>query len=93
MGQDTAIWEWDGLGLTGLIDLLAADERVRRVRVMYLQPEHVTDAFLRYMAGQPKLCRYLDVPFQHSHPESPAAHGPPGGRERVSRPAGDGRAG
>jgi ribosomal protein S12 methylthiotransferase len=68
VGQDTAIWECDGLGLTGLIDLLAADERVRRVRVMYLQPEHVTDAFLRYMAGQPKLCRYLDVPFQHSHP-------------------------
>jgi ribosomal protein S12 methylthiotransferase len=68
VGQDTAIWECDGLGLTGLIDLLASDERVRRVRVMYLQPEHVTDAFLRHMAGQPKLCRYLDVPFQHSHP-------------------------
>jgi ribosomal protein S12 methylthiotransferase len=68
VGQDTAIWKCDGLGLTGLIDLLAADQRVRRVRVMYLQPEHVTDAFLRYMAGQPKLCRYLDVPFQHSHP-------------------------
>ena len=36
---------------------------------MYLQPEHVTDALLRYMAAQPKLCRYLDVPFQHAHPE------------------------
>jgi ribosomal protein S12 methylthiotransferase len=69
VGQDTAIWECDGLGLTGLIDLLAADERVRRVRVMYLQPAHVGDRFLRYMASQPKLCRYLDVPFQHAHPE------------------------
>jgi ribosomal protein S12 methylthiotransferase len=69
VGQDTALWEDDGLGLTDLIDLLAADERVRWLRVMYLQPEHVTDAFLSYMAKQPKLCRYLDVPFQHSDPE------------------------
>jgi len=69
VGQDTAIWECDGLRLAGLIDLLAADERVRRVRVMYLQPDHVTDSFLLYMASQPKLCRYLDVPFQHAHPE------------------------
>ena len=69
MGQDTTAWEHDGLDLCGLIDLLVADERVRRVRLMYLQPEQVTDALLRYMAEQPKLCRYLDVPFQHAHPE------------------------
>jgi ribosomal protein S12 methylthiotransferase len=80
VGQDTAVWECDGLGLAGLIDLLAADDRVRRVRVMYLQPEHVTDAFLRYMAGQPKLCRYLDVPFQHAHPEVLHRMGRRGGR-------------
>lgn len=69
VGQDTAVWNDGGLDLTGLIDLLAADERVRRVRVMYLQPEHVTDELLTYMARQPRLCRYLDVPFQHSDPE------------------------
>jgi ribosomal protein S12 methylthiotransferase len=69
VGQDTAVWNDGELDLAGLIDLLAADERVRRLRVMYLQPEHVTDGFLRYMAASPKLCRYLDVPFQHSHPD------------------------
>jgi len=69
VGQDTAVWRDGGLDLAGLIDLLAADERVRRVRVMYLQPEHVGDAFLEYMLSRPKLCRYLDVPFQHSHPD------------------------
>jgi len=69
VGQDTALWEHDGLDLRGLVDALAEDERVTRIRVMYLQPDHVTDRFLEYMAGQPKLCRYLDVPFQHSHPE------------------------
>jgi len=68
VGQDTACWQSDGLDLTGLIDLLAGDERVSWIRVMYLQPDHVTEHFLRYMACQPKLCRYLDIPFQHSHP-------------------------
>jgi ribosomal protein S12 methylthiotransferase len=68
VGQDTAVWSHGALGLTGLVDLLAADERVRRIRLLYLQPEHVTDELLRYMAAQPKLCRYLDIPFQHADP-------------------------
>lgn len=69
VGQDTSLWAGEGLDLAGLIELLAGDERVHRLRVMYLQPEHVPDSFLEYMSRQPKLCRYLDVPFQHSHPD------------------------
>ncbi len=66
VGQDTSLWSEGDMDLRGLIDLLAADRRVRRIRVMYLQPEHVSDSFLEYMARQPKLCRYLDIPFQHA---------------------------
>ncbi len=69
VGQDTSLWTGDGMGLTGLVDLLAADERVTRIRVMYLQPEHVTDELLEYMATHPKLCSYLDIPFQHANAE------------------------
>jgi ribosomal protein S12 methylthiotransferase len=69
VGQDTAIWRGGELGLTDLVDLLAADARVEWLRTMYLQPDHVSDALLECMASQPKLCRYLDLPFQHSHPE------------------------
>jgi len=69
VGQDTAIWRDGTVDLAGLVDRLAEDERVSRIRIMYLQPEHVSDSLLRYMATQPKLCRYLDVPFQHAHPE------------------------
>jgi ribosomal protein S12 methylthiotransferase len=68
VGQDTAVWRHGDLTLTGLIDLLAAEEGVKRIRMMYLQPEHVSDGLLEYMAAQPKLCRYLDIPFQHAHP-------------------------
>jgi ribosomal protein S12 methylthiotransferase len=66
VGQDTAIWEHDRLDLPALIDLLAADDRVAWIRLLYLQPEHVTDRLLDFMASHPKMCRYLDLPFQHA---------------------------
>ncbi|OFV85334.1 MAG: hypothetical protein A2W26_03455, partial [Acidobacteria bacterium RBG_16_64_8] len=69
VGQDTTRWNCDGLGLKGLIELLGSDDRVRWIRVMYLQPTRVHRAFLEFMAADSKLCGYLDVPFQHSHPE------------------------
>ncbi len=68
VGQNTICWEHEGRDLLDLIEALATDPRVFWIRVMYLQPEQVTERFLRYMAEQPKLCHYLDVPFQHSHP-------------------------
>jgi ribosomal protein S12 methylthiotransferase len=69
VGQDTTRWCSEGLDLRGLIDLLASDDRVRWIRVMYLQPSRVGDPFLEFMEGHAKLCHYLDVPFQHSHQE------------------------
>ncbi len=69
VGQDTTRWRSQDLDLSGLIDVLSEDKRLRRIRVMYLQPSRLTDSFLEFMAGHDKLCRYLDVPFQHSHRE------------------------
>jgi ribosomal protein S12 methylthiotransferase len=34
-------------------------------RVMYLQPEGVTDELLDVMARHDNICSYLDIPFQH----------------------------
>jgi ribosomal protein S12 methylthiotransferase len=66
VGQDTAIWRREDVDLLGLVELLAEDARVARVRLMYLQPEHVNARLLEFMATHSKLCRYLDVPFQHA---------------------------
>lgn len=66
VGQDTAIWSSDTLDLAGLLDAVAADPRVRWIRLMYLQPEHVDDALLATLAGNDKVVRYLDIPFQHA---------------------------
>ena len=69
VGQDTALWSGDGLSLADLVAHLAADERVARVRLMYMQPENVDARILRLLAEDPKACRYLDVPFQHASHE------------------------
>jgi ribosomal protein S12 methylthiotransferase len=69
VGQDTTRWQSGELDLRGLIHLLGEDARVTRIRVMYLQPARLDDAFLEFMASHRKLCNYLDVPFQHSHRE------------------------
>jgi len=69
VGQETSRWQSGGLDLKDLIDRLSEDHRVKRVKVLYLQPARIDDSFLEFMAGQGKLCRYVDVPFQHSHEE------------------------
>lgn len=66
VGQDTAIWRHGELDLLGLVDSLLEDQRVRRIRLLYLQPEHVSDRLLEGMAAKSRLCRYLDIPFQHA---------------------------
>ena len=40
------------------------------VRVMYAYPSHVTQGFLEVMAERPQVCRYFDMPLQHTHPET-----------------------
>lgn len=40
------------------------------VRIMYAYPSHVTQAFLEVMAERPQVCRYFDMPLQHTHPET-----------------------
>lgn len=66
VGQDTAVWREGDVDLLGLVDLLAVDTRVERLRLLYLQPEHVSERLLAFMADHDTLCRYLDIPFQHA---------------------------
>ncbi len=70
VSQDTTSYGRD-LGLKdGLVRLLAALLEVREVdwiRLLYGYPNEVSDALVEIMA-EPKICRYLDIPFQHAHP-------------------------
>jgi len=54
-------------GLAKLLSRLSRIEGVEWLRFLYGYPEEITDALLRVMADS-RVCRYLDIPFQHSDP-------------------------
>jgi ribosomal protein S12 methylthiotransferase len=73
VSQDSTNYGRDlGLKDHGLADLLIAiTDRFPElpwVRIMYAYPAHVSDRLLRVIAERPQICRYLDMPLQHSHP-------------------------
>jgi len=72
VSQDTTAYGKDRGGGAGLPELLGALGRIGGrfwIRVMYGFPTGISDALLETMAATPQVCRYLDVPIQHSHPD------------------------
>jgi ribosomal protein S12 methylthiotransferase len=78
IAQDTGIWGQDrkvapgedavpeAANLAALLDLLAARFSKTWFRVMYLQPQGITDELLAVMARYENICNYLDIPLQHA---------------------------
>jgi ribosomal protein S12 methylthiotransferase len=54
-------------GLVSLLERLVRTSGVEWIRFLYGYPEEISDPLLEIMAD-PKICRYLDIPFQHSDP-------------------------
>ena len=59
----------DGTNLPRLLRELSSIEGSFRIRLLYAYPTGITDELLEVMADSPKICSYLDIPIQHSHPE------------------------
>lgn len=71
IAQDTGRWGDDfeePSTLAELICRLATEFPDTWLRVMYIQPEGVTDELLDAIAGHENVCSYLDVPLQHVQP-------------------------
>ena len=71
IAQDTTRYGVDRYGKPMLVPLLrrlCEIESLRWVRMMYGHPESISDELIALLAEGGKLCRYLDLPFQHSHP-------------------------
>ncbi|MDZ4169408.1 MAG: 30S ribosomal protein S12 methylthiotransferase RimO [Coriobacteriia bacterium] len=69
IGQDITSWGRDldsDLTLADLIDQIAAVPGLRWLRLMYLQPDGVSDLLLERMAAHANVCRYMDIPLQHA---------------------------
>lgn len=72
IAQDTGRWGADFEEKSSLAWLMAtlADEFADTwFRVMYIQPEGLTDELLNTIASKPNICNYLDIPLQHVNAE------------------------
>ncbi|MBI4353211.1 MAG: 30S ribosomal protein S12 methylthiotransferase RimO [Candidatus Omnitrophica bacterium] len=70
IGQDTAAFGYDrdraGL-LPSLLAHLAQSGLVPWIRLLYAHPGHVTQELIDTFARYPAICRYVDLPIEHSH--------------------------
>ncbi len=53
-------------GLANLLRSMARVDGIEWIRVMYTYPNSLSEATLRAMAEEPKVCNYLDMPLQHA---------------------------
>ncbi len=73
IAQDTSMYGRDrGTrrgGLARLLRELHAVDRLEWIRLLYLYPATVDTELIEAMAELPKVCKYMDMPLQHAHPE------------------------
>lgn len=68
IAQDTGRWGDDfeePSTLAQLVSHLAEAFPATWFRIMYIQPEGVTDELIEAMASHDNICSYFDIPFQH----------------------------
>jgi ribosomal protein S12 methylthiotransferase len=88
VAQDTTAYGQDLPGrpsLPALLDRLVKIPALRWVRLMYAYPEGIGEGLIRRLAGERKLCRYLDVPVQHAARSVLRRMGRPGDGETFLR--------
>lgn len=87
VSQDSVQWGRD-IGEGSFADLLHALEAVdglRRIRLMYLHPQGVTDELIDAIAGSPVVANYFDLSLQHVSPSILKGMGRWGGRARFEK--------
>jgi ribosomal protein S12 methylthiotransferase len=73
IAQDTSMYGRDrGArrgGLASLLEQLSEVDGIEWIRLLYLYPATVDRELIDAMASLPKVCKYMDMPLQHAHPE------------------------
>jgi ribosomal protein S12 methylthiotransferase len=86
IAQDTSMWGRDrGIrrgGLATLLERLNDVDGLDWIRLLYLYPATVDSELIDAIGGLPKVCKYMDMPLQHAHPEVLRAMRRPSNGER-----------
>ena len=70
VAQETTLYGTDIYGHKALPELLRKLSEIKGlawIRLLYAYPEEIDDALIEEMAGNPKVCHYIDMPIQHSN--------------------------
>ena len=66
VAQETTVYGTDIYGKKALPELLRKLCRIDGLRILYCYPEEITDELIQVIKEEPKICKYLDMPIQHS---------------------------
>lgn len=69
VAQDTTRYGIDLYGEKRLVELireLSKIDEIEWIRLLYCYPEEIDDKLIDELAGNPKVCKYLDIPIQHA---------------------------
>jgi ribosomal protein S12 methylthiotransferase len=80
VAQDTALYE----NLPELLRQMAAKSGAQWIRLMYAYPEHITPELIAAIAETPQICKYIDMPIQHSETEILSRMGRKGTTENLN---------
>lgn len=85
LAQDTTVYGRDLYGEPKLKELLKELVKldIFRIRILYSYPNRIDRELLELLAGEEKLCSYLDIPMQHSEDRILKAMGRPERREKL----------
>ncbi len=68
IGQDTTSYgkdRADSIPIHRLLHELARIDELRWIRLLYAHPAHLREELIEEIAGNPKICPYVDLPLQH----------------------------
>ncbi len=65
LAQDSTAYRDNGRDLSKLLKSLTAVAGIEWIRLMYAYPGRISKALMEVMAGEEKICKYLDLPIQH----------------------------
>ncbi len=72
IAQDITFYGWDLGQRSSLLLLLKGLEKMKKIkwiRLLYTHPEHFTSSLIKAIANSEKICKYVDLPIQHTHDE------------------------
>lgn len=86
IAQDTSAYGLDlyrAAMLPELLRKLCRIEGIEWIRVLYTYPSNFTDELIDVIASEPKVCKYVDLPLQHSHDAVLQRMKRPGSRKKM----------